>query len=56
MPFLSLVVHLKVFSPIIIPKLIMLKQPISYTPFANIVLVEHVRDVPTNQFLYYLFR
>jgi hypothetical protein len=45
MPFSSLVVHLKGFLPIIVPKPARWQQPINYIPYANIELVEHVPDV-----------
>jgi hypothetical protein len=40
------VVHLKGFSPIIVPKPATFEQPISYSPFVNIELIEHVPGVP----------
>ncbi len=40
-----MVVHFKRFSPIIVLNPARLEQPINYTPFVNIELVEHVLDV-----------
>ncbi len=39
-------VHLKGFLPIIVPKPTRLKQPINYTPFVDIGLIEQVPNEP----------